>query len=262
MHQKESFSLFSSERDRIILDYLEQNNHISVIEVSKICNVSNSTARIQLKKMDQEGLLIRVHGGAIRKDDESPRIDSESIEKVNNYKQKIRIAMAAKNTVQSGDVLAIGGGSTCEVFANALLDIDNICVYTNSIRIASILMKNRSIDVTISGGPVQFVHQVCIGNRPEEFFSKVRLAKSYVGTDSIDGVSGLTSTNPDERSERAMFSSGEYRYVLCDSSKIGLGPYGEQIAPIKDVDCIIIDSDISEEQLKELETLDTKIIIA
>ena len=55
-------------RREIILALLEEKGKVYVSELAKDMNVSEKTIRRDLTKMEQEGVLIRSHGGAIRPD--------------------------------------------------------------------------------------------------------------------------------------------------------------------------------------------------
>ena len=53
------------ERYRKILDILERENSVKVSALTKLFNVSVETIRRDLEHMENQGLLKRVHGGAV-----------------------------------------------------------------------------------------------------------------------------------------------------------------------------------------------------
>lgn len=62
------------ERQEYILSCLRQNNRIYVTAISQQLNVSDDTLRRDLADLEANGLLTRVHGGAVSRSDTSARI--------------------------------------------------------------------------------------------------------------------------------------------------------------------------------------------
>jgi len=57
--------MFPEKRRSQITSYLRKKQHVSVNELSKIFNVHKVTIRNDLKKLQDKGILIRTHGGAV-----------------------------------------------------------------------------------------------------------------------------------------------------------------------------------------------------
>ncbi|MFB9759629.1 DeoR family transcriptional regulator [Ectobacillus funiculus] len=57
--------LYAEERKRKITDYIQGNSRASVQELSQFFEVSESTVCRDLKELEEEKLLRRMHGGAI-----------------------------------------------------------------------------------------------------------------------------------------------------------------------------------------------------
>jgi DeoR family fructose operon transcriptional repressor len=62
---------FAREREQIILRMLKEKRRITVSELSGLFEASGTTIRRQLRDMEQAGLLIRTHGGAISMEEAS-----------------------------------------------------------------------------------------------------------------------------------------------------------------------------------------------
>lgn len=58
-------SPFPEEREEIIMNFLHNQGSIRIGDVIDILNISPSTARLLLQKMQDKGMLKRTHGGAI-----------------------------------------------------------------------------------------------------------------------------------------------------------------------------------------------------
>ena len=75
------------DRQNRILEILDKNDQTSVNRLSQVLGVSSVTIRQDLNFLESEGLLKRVHGGAVLKDadDLANRLGI-------NYDKKLRIA--------------------------------------------------------------------------------------------------------------------------------------------------------------------------
>ena len=59
--------MLREERLQIILKMLETDQRVSSVQLAEILNVSDDTIRRDLNELDENGLLKKVHGGAIPK---------------------------------------------------------------------------------------------------------------------------------------------------------------------------------------------------
>lgn len=71
---------FAEEREQIVMDFLQKQGSIHIGDVTDMLQISPSTARLLLQKMQDKGLLRRTHGGAIpiRKAADQSSIPSEN----------------------------------------------------------------------------------------------------------------------------------------------------------------------------------------
>lgn len=102
-----------NQRQLEIIDLLQTEDKVSVSELTQRFGVSLVTVRQDLKKLEDQGVLKRTHGGAIPVDngyDTSTRM-------WNNYEQKLRIAQRAASMVSDGETVIVETGSTCSLLA-------------------------------------------------------------------------------------------------------------------------------------------------
>src|SRR5512133_718760 len=120
-----------NDRQVNILKLLEENNQTSVNELSSRLGVSSATIRQDLSFLESEGLIKRVHGGAVLEDAEdlSNRLGV-------NYDRKLRIARKAAGLVNDGETILIESGSTNALLARELIKKKNITIITTNIYIA------------------------------------------------------------------------------------------------------------------------------
>ena len=102
------------EKRRIeIKNILVKNQSISVTNLSKLFNATEITVKRDLKRLEEEGFLEKVHGCAIAKllKEEYHPIYLEDINR--NKDKKERIAREAANLIKNGDSVVIESGTTC-----------------------------------------------------------------------------------------------------------------------------------------------------
>ncbi len=133
--------MFATERKRAILDLLEKQGKVKVIELSETFDVSEPTIRRDIKELDEKGMLIRTHGGAIAR--EEGEHEPSFHEKQDKYfKEKESIGKLAAGLVNEGDTILLDSGTTTLQIAKELM-VKNITVVTNSLDIAYELEKTR-----------------------------------------------------------------------------------------------------------------------
>ena len=111
----EAFKVFN-ERQLRIISLLQSQEKVSVSELTAEFGVSLVTVRQDLKKLEDQGVLKRTHGGAVAVDngyDTSTRM-------WNNYEKKQRIVQRAAGLVSDGETIIIETGSTCSLLAREL----------------------------------------------------------------------------------------------------------------------------------------------
>lgn len=253
---------FPEEREQLILQFLENQGKIRIGDVTDILNISPSTARILLQKMHDKGLLQRTHGGAIAIGKASlPDHERDFIE-ITNREEKQKIAAAAAATVQDGDYIVLGSGTTTFLMSTMLHDKHDLTVVTDSIPIAYELFNDEKITLYVSGGWIMKRSSACRGVTAETFFKDLKVDKSYCGAEAIDVKIGTTSVDFDPRTECAVCRSGSERYILADSTKFTLRPFINKVVEIQEIDHVISDSSLDETYQTALKNAGIDVIIA
>jgi DeoR/GlpR family transcriptional regulator of sugar metabolism len=112
---------FVEERRNKILDYINKNKRANVDELALYLSVTKTTIRRDLEILDEQGLLHRVHGGALRCEQLSVwQISNLQDRMMMHLEEKTRIAQFVSQLVHEGDSLMIDGGSTTMLVAKEL----------------------------------------------------------------------------------------------------------------------------------------------
>jgi DeoR family fructose operon transcriptional repressor len=250
--------MIPEERKREIARIVQEQNGASVHELADELSVSESTIRRDLKKMDQEGLIQRSHGGAlpIKKLADEPSFDQRSVQ---NLDAKKAIADRALNEVSEGQVVFFDSGTTVLEVAKRLPKDGSTVSVTNSIELGFELGKEDG-NLKITGGNQRNRSRSLVGPVTERFLSNHQFDILLLGTNSIDLGTGLSTPNEQEaRVKQLMVSQSERVVLLADGSKLDQRSY-VKFADLGDVDMFITDDRLTDEQRDGFRERDVDII--
>jgi DeoR/GlpR family transcriptional regulator of sugar metabolism len=243
-----------------------ENESITVSNMAKLFNVSEITIRRDLEKLEDEGFLDKVHGGAIIKGLRT-EYDPVYLEDLKiNREQKQRISKEAVKIIKNGDAIIIEAGTTCLEIVYNLEDKRNLAIFTASVPTAyelwKIALNRNDIEVNISGGLIETRSSSLIGNQVTQFFENINADIAFMSAVAISTEKGVMTTNSqmDADVTRAIAKSAARKILLVDSSKFEKSGYISAL-PLNIFDEIITDSSISGKYARELKNFGVKIKI-
>ena len=252
--------MLSNERHQKIAELLEKNGHVTVADMVKLFNVSEMTIRRDFDILEAQGVLRRVHGGAVSDRGRSyePPFISRSVE---NLTEKQRIGKAAAALINNGDSISLDVGTTTLEIAKNIKEKQDLTVITPSLHIASELIDHHGIRLILTGGFLRHGELSMVGYLAERVFSEFYVDKLFLGAGGVDLKAGLTEFNiEDTLVKRAMVESAKEVVLVVDSTKfrsIALG----SIVPLTRIHTIVTDKNLDPDIQEELETMGLKLII-
>lgn len=229
--------VLTTARKKRILDSLRQTGAVVAKELSEELGVSEDTIRRDLRELAAEGLLLRVHGGALPA---SPAVGNFATRLNLATDEKKMIGRAAAAMIRPGQVVILDGGTTAVQIARHLPANLTATVVTHSPTIAVELVDHPSIEVILIGGRL-FKHSVvAVGAPAIENISRIRADTYFMGVTGIHAEAGLTTGDFEEAHvKRALSASAAETIVLASSEKLNaVSPY--VIAPISSIAGIIV----------------------
>lgn len=251
----------ADKRKTHILRKISAEESITVTDLAAGLDVSEMTIRRYLAELESEGLLKRVHGGAVSSHGRSyePPYALRNSQAVD---AKQRIAKAAAAMVEEGDSLALDVGSTVFAIAGELAGRRGLTVMTPSMRIVNLFIKNKDIRLIVPGGILRHGEESLIGDLTHQTFKGLFVDKLFLGVGGLDIQNGLTEYNWDDALvKQAMIRSAKKVYLVADASKFGRSAFAK-IADIKDIHVIITDQAPPAPLLQELEKNGVAVFIA
>ncbi|MFW2488968.1 DeoR/GlpR family DNA-binding transcription regulator [Clostridium chromiireducens] len=212
--------MFTEERFNIILQELKVKGIVSVTDLVKLLDASESTVRRDLNALDNEGLLKKIHGGAIAIGESTSKHDYKvNVRQSLNVDEKYEIAKYAASLIEEGDVIYLDAGTTTELIIE-FIDAKNITVVTNGIVHAKKLLE-RGFKTFILGGEVKAITEAIIGNTTVEELKKYNFSKGFFGVNGVSNQSGYTTPDVNEAMVKAQaIKMCRQSYVLADQSKL------------------------------------------
>jgi len=226
-------------RKNYILDALKKTGEVTVIRLSEDLNVTSETIRRDLSQLADEGQLIKIHGGALRK----------QIFREDNFSQRLKLMRAEKESIgraavsliSANDTLFIDSCTTTLIFS-ALIPAVPLTVFTNSSLIAESIKQNNSYSrVHVLGGEYNLEFRANLGAAVVEQIAGIQADICFLGAGGISVPGGILVKNIDEAHvSKAMLRRSKKKIILADHSKFGQEGV-MSIATIDQVDNIITD---------------------
>ncbi|PVM94169.1 DeoR/GlpR family DNA-binding transcription regulator [Caulobacter endophyticus] len=251
--------MLTSERKALILRVLGREGRLVAKPFSQDLGVSEDTIRRDLRELAAEGLLQRVHGGALPA---SPAVAPFGVREGRAGAEKRLLARAAAGLIRPGQIIFLDGGTTNVQLARSLPADLRASVITHSPSIAVELAGHPTVEVELVGGRL-FKHSiVAVGAAAAEAIARVRADLFFMGATGLHPETGVTTGDPEEAAiKRLIARQSAETVVLATRDKLGAAsPYG--VAPLAQVGAVVVARGLPEELLAPLRTAGVRVVEA
>ena len=215
--------MLAFERKEIIKAEILQSGSILVSEMSKKLDCSEETIRRDLKDLETDGKIKRIHGGAYLSslDDRGLPI---RIRQTLLLKEKQDIAdYAFSHFISENDTIMLDSSTTCVTFAKKLFDADMpVTIITNSLLIFSAYNEYPSLETKLIGIGGNYRKRACsfVGYEATDSVSHYLADKCFISSSAVDAQHGLVDNSSNECQVRKMFiKQSRLHYLLADHTK-------------------------------------------
>ena len=232
--------MLTAERKQAILLRLERDGRVVASELVASLGVSEDTVRRDLRDLAEQGLLRRVHGGALASG--SPTIPFAQRLEV-GHEEKMALAGAALPLLEGARVIVLDGGTTALELARRLPSAYAGTVVTNAPPVASALASHPKAEVVLVGGRLLKDQQVAVGSAAVEALHTVRADVCVLGICSMHPEVGVTTPDNEEAQvKRAMVACSGQVIALATADKLrSASPW--VVAQLAEVDHLVTDGD-------------------
>ena len=211
------------ERMRIIENELKKSGSILISDISVLTDCSEETVRRDLKEMEKEGKLKRVHGGAFLPETEDKGIPIKLREKYLPREKQMLAEYVTENLINENDTIMLDSSTTCLSLAKCILAKGiKVSIITNSLRILTLFNETPQTSKLICiGGHYRKRMNSFIGYPATNAISQYLADKSFISCSAVDLTYVLLDNNMDEgQLRKAMLEHSKRRYLIVDHTKL------------------------------------------
>lgn len=266
IHLGDELTMYSEERRRKIASLTAVEGRVNATELAKKFGVTAETIRRDLAVLDREGIVHRVHGGAVANQVFQTTEYSLDTRSRSASGAKLAIATAALQflpDVNGG--MFMDAGTTTAALAELLGTQPNSkqwSIVTNSLSIALTLANSGLDEIQLLGGSVRGITQAVVGDTALRTLALMRADVAFIGTNALTLDHGLSTADSHEAAiKSAMITNAHKVVVLCDSTKMGTD-YLVSFGAVEDIDVLITDANAPESFVRALRDAKVEVIIA
>jgi DeoR family transcriptional regulator, fructose operon transcriptional repressor len=254
--------MLAEERRFRIREILSNRRAVTAAELTDMLNVTAATIRRDLAILEDEGVLVRSHGGAVsRTSSTNFQLSYEALLRTNR-EEKEAIAREAERLILDGETVFLEGSSTVYELASRLQHRNRLTVITNSPPVLNRLQQNPGIMIMSTGGDLQKDTSYLSGDWAERVVSEIRVDKAILGVSALDPTYGWTTARQFEaQMKKLLVKASKCRIALADHSKFGKQSFAF-VGPVTDIDILITDEGTDALYIKELKDAGVDVVVA
>jgi DeoR/GlpR family transcriptional regulator of sugar metabolism len=254
--------MLAEERKFRIREMLSSQRTITASDLCAALGVTAATVRRDLAALEQDGVLVRSHGGAVSRLSSTNFQPSYETLSHTHGSEKAAIARAAEHLVLDGETIFLEGSTTVYEFARGLQQRNRLTVVTNSPSIVCLLQRSTGVTVLCTGGDLQKDTFYFSGEWAQRALSEIRLDKAILGVSAIDLSYGISTANHAEAQIKKMITrAAKIRIALADHSKFGAQSFA-YVGPVTDIDVLVTDSGTQPKYIKGLREAGVEVEVA
>lgn len=256
--------MLAEERRQRILELLAKDGRVIAKDLAVMFGLSIDSIRRDLTLMEEQGLLQKTYGGAIPLTP-PPKVRTlaqpRSIRYGNAASHQDAISKYAASLIQKHDTVYIGGAGIQYGMLKFLPDDIPFTIVTNSLTIAESIRNLHHIEAYLVGGKLRANGDSMIDTIANEMIKKFNFDIGFVTGGGI-ALNGISTATPEGAAlTRAVAEVSRRTVCLAPHEKMGVQMFATSI-PLHHIDLLITDQGASDKTIREIESLNVKIMIA
>ncbi|ATZ16210.1 DeoR family transcriptional regulator [Entomoplasma freundtii] len=216
--------MLKDERRIKILEVINKEGFAKNINLSRLTNSTIQTVITDINELHNEGLLIKVYGGAksitINNNQKNmPERFDEEKDKL-NIEAKDKIAKKAASMINDGDLVFLDTGTTTKRMVKYLLN-KKIKIVTNGYSIALALIE-QDMEVYFVGGRLIPSTHASAGELALKFLDNFFFDKAFLGSNGLANNNFYTTNISEAMIKEKVSQNSHHSWMLMDSSKFNL----------------------------------------
>jgi len=228
-----------SDRQSLIMARLRTEGRVLVDDLAVDFQVTTQTIRRDLNILSADGLITRIHGGAVQA--ASTTILAYTERRSLALDEKRAIARHAAAMIPDGCSLTINIATTTEQVAHALRDKRDLFVVTNNINVVNILSGTPAKEIILAGGAVRQTDGAIVGDEAVDFIRKFRTDYAVIGASALDADGSIMDFDVREVAvARAIAANARRTILVSDHTKFSRSA-PVRICPLGQIDFFVTD---------------------
>ncbi|TYB04088.1 DeoR/GlpR transcriptional regulator [Aggregatibacter actinomycetemcomitans] len=212
--------MIPAERQKLLLNLINQKGIVSISKLMESLNVSHMTIRRDIQKLEEMGKVVSVSGG-VKIHEHLSFEPTHQDKSLLFHDQKEKIGEQAAKLIPSNTTIYLDAGMTTLEIAYRIIERDDLLVITNDFSITHFLMTSGKCQLIHIGGSVNKLNHSSVGELAGQFLRQLSVDIAFISTSSWT-LTGLTT--PDEMKlpvKKTIIESSNKRILVSDSSKYG-----------------------------------------
>lgn len=233
-------------RHEIILELLKQDGVVKVSELVDILDVTEMTIRRDLKELENNKSLIRIHGGARKVEIEL--LTSSSMELSHRQKrdlylnEKQQIARIIAENILENETVFLGSGTTIEL-VHDYLTINRAKIITNSIYVFDKFKYDDRFELILTGGSYRSKTGSFTGTIANDFLSTINVQKAFIGVNTINNYAVFNANEDEGVVQRTILNNAREKFIIANNNKFNKLDF-YQFYDIREADYLITDNNL------------------
>jgi DeoR/GlpR family transcriptional regulator of sugar metabolism len=210
--------MLTTQRKKLLLARLAAEGQLVAKALAHELGTSEDTIRRDLRELAAEGLLQRVHGGALQA---SVAMGDLALREQVSTADKVALGRFGASLVRPGQVVILDGGTTALQVARHLAPGVRATVVTHSPTVAIELAQHAGIEILMLGGRLFRHSMVNVGADVIAAASRLRADLFFLGATGVHPDAGLSTGDAEEAAvKRALHERAAETVVLASPEKL------------------------------------------
>ena len=230
----------SKERLMVIRQNIQNMKKVSVAELSKQCAVTEETIRRDLDKLEKEGVVTRIHGGAIWNSD----VQKENVHfykrLTKHLREKQNIARKTVSLLEKRSTIIADSSTTVMEALKLVPDTGEVTIVTNSTEVFR-EFQQTSLHIISTGGEFNTRSLSLQGQLAKANIAKYNVSLALISCKSLNMEKGVLDSNENEAEiKKRMLEQADEVALLVDHSKFDQTAF-VCLSELKSVNYIVTD---------------------
>lgn len=227
------------ERRQQILSRIREDGKIEIEALARELDVSAMTIRRDLATLEEEGKVMRTHGGAVAPNALIAETPYQNKVTVNTEQKRAVAQLAAEMIPKHAKVLLDSGTTTLEI-AKKIKFRDDLLIVTNDIKISLELLDSGS-EVICTGGELQRGVGSFLGPHVQHLLQQIHADLLFLGAHAVDRTSGITAPTMEKALvKKMMIAATRQSWIVADSTKFNKQAFAK-VCSLEEITGILTD---------------------